>query len=243
MSIPKIIHYCWFGGKPLPKEAQKCIASWRKYCPDYKIIEWNESNYDVNKNYYTKTTYANKQWAFLTDYVRLDVIANNGGIYLDTDVELLKPLDLLLANEAYLGQEKNGRVNTGLGFGAIRDHDFIKENRSFYENNNNIMGRNGKLRKIICVDVTSSLLLSKGFRANSKIQVIGGVKIYPVEYFCPKQIGTNKIRITNNTFSIHHFDASWKTNIRLLNKIGYYLIPLKTSIKTILRKWKRERKI
>lgn len=235
-KIPKVIHYCWFGGKPLPKEAQKCIASWHKYCPDYKIIEWNERNYDINKNFYTKTTYQNKQWAFLTDYVRLDVVANEGGIYLDTDVELVKSLDELLVNSCYMGMEQPGKIATGLGFGAIKKHCIIEKNKEYYEDRKNFVDKNGKFKRIICVQITTDLLKKEGLTDKNEIQKIANAMIYPTEYFCPKKIGTNKIKITNNTYSIHHYDASWKTNSRLLNKIGYYLIPLKIKIRAVLEK-------
>ena len=158
--IPKNIHYCWFGGNPLPEEARKCIDSWKKYCPDYEIIEWNESNYDLNKNEYVKYTYENKKFAFLTDYVRLDIIYNEGGIYLDTDVELLKNLDNLLDCDGYIGMEQIGTVNTGQGFGAIKGHPFIKENKEYYENNNFIV--NGEFKQVICVKITTNILESKG---------------------------------------------------------------------------------
>ena len=99
--IPKVIHYCWFGGNPLPDEAKRCIDSWKKYCPDYKIIEWNESNYDVNSNEYMKAAYNEKKWAFVSDYARVDVVYRYGGIYMDTDVELIKPLDKFLYQSPY----------------------------------------------------------------------------------------------------------------------------------------------
>lgn len=106
MAIPKIIHYCWFGGNILPDKVQKCIESWKRYCPDYKIICWNESNYDVNKIRYTKEAYKEKKWAFVSDYARLDIIYENGGIYLDTDVELICGMDILLQNDVFLAIDK-----------------------------------------------------------------------------------------------------------------------------------------
>ena len=131
--IPKIIHYCWFGRNPLPKTAEKCIRSWKKCCPDYEIIRWDESNFDVNCNEYCREMYEQEKWAFLTDYVRLRVVYENGGIYLDTDVEVIKPLDDLLHNSAYMGLETTDKVNTGLGFGAERNHWFIGENMNYSE--------------------------------------------------------------------------------------------------------------
>ena len=116
--IPKIIHYCWFGGNPLPELAQKCIASWKKYCPDYEIIEWNEANYDVSKCAYMKEAYQAKKWGFVPDYARFDIIHNHGGIYLDTDVEIIRSLDGLLENRAFMGFESENYVNPGLIIGG-----------------------------------------------------------------------------------------------------------------------------
>ena len=133
MSIPKKIHYCWFGGKPLPKSAVKCIDSWKKHCPDYEIIEWNESNFDIKCNDFCRTMSEQKKWAFLTDYVRLKIIYENGGVYLDTDVQVIKSLDPLMKNGAYMGEENTGLVATGLGFAAEAGHPLIKKNMAYYE--------------------------------------------------------------------------------------------------------------
>ena len=118
MSIPKIIHYCWFGGKPLPNTAIKCIRSWKKHCPDYEIHCWNEKNFDINVCPYVKEAYEEKAWAFVSDYARLWIIYNYGGIYLDTDVELLKNIDNLLKYDVFMGFENKQYVNTGVGFWA-----------------------------------------------------------------------------------------------------------------------------
>ena len=117
--IPKKIHYCWFGGADKPKSVKKCISSWKKFCPDYEIIEWNESNYDVNSTEYTKMCADEKKYAFLSDFARLEIIEKNGGIYFDTDVELIKNIDSLLDNEAFFGLENPDYVATGLGFGSV----------------------------------------------------------------------------------------------------------------------------
>lgn len=228
--IPKIINYCWFGGAEKPKEVLRCIESWKKYCPDYKIIEWNEDNYDLNKNEYVKYTYSNKKWAFLSDYVRLDVIYNNGGIYLDTDVELIRNLDALLDCDGYIGMEQIGTVNTGQGFGAIKGNHFIKENKEYYESCD-VCDEKGNFNRIICVEITTNLLKKYGLRKKNEKQKVGEMIIYPVDYFCPKVMGTNIIKITSNTYSIHHFDSTWKSDNKLLRKIGYYLIPVKQLIK------------
>ncbi len=204
MSIPKIIHYCWFGGNPLPKSAEKCIKSWEKYCPDYKIIRWDESNFDVFRNPYCRYTYENKKWAFLTDYIRLKVVYENGGVYLDTDVELLKPIDELLKNGAYMGLQNNTEVATGLGFAAEKGHPFIGENMRYYENLTDFE----TLRS--CPLITTELLASHGFKENDgTVQHIAQINIYPPEYLSPKDERTGLTQKTKNTFSVHHFDASW----------------------------------
>lgn len=232
--IPKKIHYCWFGGNPLPEEAKKCIESWKKFCPDYEIIEWNESNYDLNKNEYVKYTYENKKYAFLTDYVRLDIIYNEGGIYLDTDVELVKSLDDVLDCKGYMAMEQPGKVATGLGFGAPKGNPIIKENKEYYEKNR-FIDEKGNFKRIICVEITTNLLKKFGLKEQNEKQILKDLIVYPTEYFCPLKMGTNKLTITENTYSIHHYEGSWKSNNKIVRKIGYYLIPVKQFIKKVLR--------
>lgn len=242
--IPKKIHYCWFGGNPLPKEAKKCIESWKKYCPDYEIIEWNESNYDLNKNEYVKKAYEQKKYAFLTDYIRLDVIYEQGGIYLDTDVELIRNLDDLIENECYVGMEQPGRIATGLGFGAKKNHPFIKENKEYYENNT-FWDEQGKFKKVICVEITTGILEKYGLKNTEELQFIKNpnVTVYPPEYLCPLKMGTNRLTITKNTYSIHHYDGSWKSNSKIIRKLNYYSIPLKQKIKSVIKQGKNIKNI
>ena len=233
--IPKIIHYCWFGRNPLPKTAEKCIRSWKKCCPDYEIIRWDESNFDVNCNEYCREMYEQEKWAFLTDYVRLRVVYENGGIYLDTDVEVIKPLDDLLHNSAYMGLETTDKVNTGLGFGAERNHWFIGENMIYYE----------KWRSSdsveTCPIITTRLLESKGLIYNHlNVNHLNGVTVYPTEYFCAKNSHTGEVCITKKTYTIHHFDASWQTKserTKTLNRWHDYKIERQRKIpKRIIRK-------
>lgn len=204
MHISKIIHYCWFGGKPLPKTAIKCIQSWKKYCPDYKIIEWNDKNFDINCNAYCAEMFKQKKWAFLSDYVRLKVIYKYGGIYLDTDVQLIKSLDDLILEGAYMGFENTGRVATGLGFAAEKGNPIIYENMKYYDDLRNF----DSLKS--CPYITTEILQRHGLTNNTTIvQKIDGFTIYPEEYLCPKNERTGLTKITKNTYSIHHFDASW----------------------------------
>ena len=126
MSIPKIIHYCWFGGGPISAESQKCMESWKKYCPDYKISEWNDQNFDISTNRYAQQAYEANKYAFVSDYVRLAVLYEYGGIYLDTDVELVRPLDELLELPGFMGFQTNNEVATGLGFGARKGNSVVQ---------------------------------------------------------------------------------------------------------------------
>lgn len=226
--IPKKIHYCWFGGNPLPETVQRCINSWRKFCPDYEIIEWNESNYNVHKMPFISDAYTAKKYAFVSDYARLDIIYNEGGIYLDTDVELIRPLDALLSHSAFMGMELIGEVNTGLGFGAEKYHRFIGENRDVYLketfNTSNL---------VTCVELTTNLLVTKGLEKNNSIQIIDGVTIYPIEYFCPYNMETRKTNLTENTYSIHHYDATWYGS-GLKAIVRKKLLPIKIYLKKIL---------
>ena len=204
--IEKTIHYCWFGGNPLPKLAKKCIASWQKYCPDYKIIQWDETNFDINCNEWCREMYKQKKWAFLSDYARLKIIYEMGGIYLDTDVELVKGLDPLVSNSCFMGFDTTGLVNNGLGFGAEKHNAFIKNNMDEYDKVTDF--NSPELNSWI----TTRLLEKYNIDCESKeIQFLGDITVYPSEYFCSKHTHTGLIEITPNTFSIHHFECSWDT--------------------------------
>ena len=133
--IPKVIHYCWFGGNPIPEKDRRYIEGWKEKCPDYEIIEWNERNYDVSKNKYMAQAYEEKKWGFVSDYARLDLVYQYGGIYFDTDVELLKPLDNLLELEMFCGFESTKYVNFGIGFGAEKENPVNYQNVRFFRRN------------------------------------------------------------------------------------------------------------
>ena len=202
--IPKVIHYCWFGRGEKPKLAKKCIASWKKYCPDYEIIEWNEDNFDINQNEYTKMCYSEKKFAFLSDYARLLVIYNSGGVYFDLDVELFKPIDSLLINEAYFGFEMDEYVNTGLGFGAEKGNSNVKLMLDEYDKL--LDGKNGTIG---CPILNTNALLNVGLQLNGKKQIVNGAIILPQEYFNPYDDVTGRLFKTNNTYSVHWFAKSW----------------------------------
>ena len=209
--IPKKIHYCWFGRGEKPKLAKKCIASWKKFCPDYKIIEWNESNYDIAKNRYMKEAYENKQYAFVPDYARLDIIYEHGGIYLDTDVELVKPLDDLLNLTGFMGFDHVGLCAPGLGFGAIPKLPIIKDLRDDYDDINFIKN-DGSFNRTTSPEIQTDFFLKKGLHRDNSLQEIEGLTIFPMEYFCPKDSISGEIHLTKNTYSIHHFDGYWADN-------------------------------
>lgn len=207
--IPKVIHYCWFGKNPFPESAKKCIDSWKKYCSDYEIKLWDESNFDINCIPFVKQAYDAKKWAFVTDYARLKIIYENGGIYFDTDVELLRNIDELLSLKGFMGTEDGGFIATGLGFGAVKNHQMLKKLMEDYHKIK-FPDNNSELAKIACPILTSAKFEKYGYVRNNKIQTIEGIKIFPEEYFCPMNGQTYKMNITKNTYSIHHYDASWK---------------------------------
>ena len=209
--IPKVIHYCWFGGNELPELAMKCIDSWKKFCPDYEIKQWNEKNYDLDSSRYIKEAYKNKKWAFVSDYARLDIIYNNGGIYLDTDVELIKPLDLLCKDKCYFGEETIGYVNTGLGFGAEKNNYVIRKLLDEY-NGCHFKKENGMYDMEPCPVKNTRPLAGFGYEFSGKnIWRCEKFVVYPPEYFCPLDYNTKLMNVTVNTISIHLYNASWHT--------------------------------
>lgn len=208
--IPKVIHYCWFGGNALPEKDKKCIESWKKFCPDYKIIEWNESNYNLNRNKYMSDAYKEKKWGFVPDYARFDIIYNEGGFYLDTDVELVKSLDELRSNEAYMGFEGEIWINGGIGFGAEKNNQVIKGLRDMYDDKS-FYKEDGEMNLTPSPYYITEFLVNKGLKRDDSMQMIDNMKIYPSEYFAAKNYDTGVIHQTENTISIHQYNASWMT--------------------------------
>ena len=202
--IPKTIHYCWFGRGEKPQLAQKCIASWKKFCPDYEFVEWNEDNFDVNRNGYTRMCYEQKKYAFLSDYVRLLVIEEHGGIYFDTDVELLRPLDQLLTHPSFFGFEDAEHVNTGVGFGAESGNPAMQAMLAEYD-----PLLSGEQGIIGCPILNTNALQKLGLCLNGEKQDLGIAVVYPADYFNPYDDPTGKLNKTKNTFSIHWYSKSW----------------------------------
>ena len=208
--IPKIIHYCWFGGNPKPELAQRCIKSWKKYCFGYRIIEWNESNYDLSQApLYVRQAYEAKKWAFVTDYVRLQVVYENGGIYVDTDVEFRKRPDSLLCNNAYFGFETPVHVATGLGFGAVKGCPILREMMKDYEHIPFCL-EDGVYDTTPCPVRNTEAFVRHGLKLDGTMQKLdGGVLILPQEYLAPSGNSAEGLKITKNTISIHWFAGSW----------------------------------
>lgn len=207
--IPKKIHYCWLGGKPLPESALKCIKSWKKYCPGYEIIEWNEKNYDFSTVPYMKEALEAKKWGFVPDYARLDIIYQHGGIYLDTDVEMVRPFDELLELKGFAGFQDENFVALGLGFGAEPGNPVIKKLMDSYLSMH-FLNPDGTFNMIPSPKLNTETLVNEcGLIPTPCYQELGSFSIFPVEYFCPKSFDDGVVRKTKNTFSIHHFDASW----------------------------------
>ena len=215
--IPKTIHYFWLGSNKMPKLAIKCIDSWKKYCPDFEIKLWNEDNYDFSKNKYMYQAYQTKKWGFVPDYARLDILYQYGGIYLDTDVEIIRPLTPLLNNHFYAGLRYVGELALGLGFGSEAQHPLLKEFMDDY-NNYSFFDQFGNTN-LTSAPVIQTQFLTKNYEmvfesGRQEVQHLkNNVTLYPYEYFDPiyKKGKEWKARphLTLNTFSIHHYMQSW----------------------------------
>ena len=202
--IPKKIHYCWFGRGEKPPLAEKCLASWKKYCPDYEIIEWNEDNFDVTMNGYTRMCMEEKRYAFLSDYARLVILEREGGIYFDTDVEVVKSFDRFLKYPAFLGFEDYDHVNTGIGFGAEAGNPVVRAMLSEYD-----QLLDGKSGVTGCPILNTQALVKCGLVLNGKRQHLKEAEIFPAEYFNPYDDPTGRLGRTKKTCSIHWYAKSW----------------------------------
>lgn len=206
--IPKIIHYCWFGGNEIPDEYKKYIETWQKYCPDYEIKEWNESNFNLDESTFAREAYEQKKWAFVSDYARLKVIYDEGGIYLDIDVEVTRNFDPLLSYDCFLGTEPSGFVNTGIGFGAQKKNPIIE--MMLHQYDGHFVLSDGSFDMKPCPQKNTEILLNLGFVFDENtIWRKNNIAIFPPKYFCPLDYETEELHITEDTFSIHHFGASW----------------------------------
>lgn len=225
--IPKIIHYCWFGGNPLPKEAEKCISSWKKFMPDYEIKRWDETNFDVNAIPYTKEAYAAGKYAFVSDYARFWILYNYGGLYFDTDVEVVRPFDDIVQRGPFLGVEHQTdeciTVAPGLCLCAECYNKLFEILIARYADSH-FLNPDGSLNLKNVVEITTEILLCHGLRNTAEIQNCCGFNVYPKDYFCPIDYNTRELRVTENTRTIHHYAESWvPRSTRIKNAIGRLL--------------------
>lgn len=206
--IPKVIHYCWFGRNLIPDKYKKWMESWHKYCPDYEIKEWNEDNYDITGNAYMYEAYQSQKWGFVPDYARLDIIYQHGGIYLDTDVELVQNLDDMLYQKGFAGFERENSVALGLGFGAVKGLPIIGQMRDAY-NALHFLNQDGTINLKASPSYQTELLLERGLKLNGEYQIVDDLVIYPEKMFSGKCPYTRRVRLTPYTKSIHQYEASW----------------------------------
>lgn len=214
--IPKIIHYCWFGGSALGEEESRCIASWKKHLPDYEIKLWNESNWDVHCCDYVSEAYEAEKWAFVSDYARFDILYKYGGVYFDTDVELVGSIDDILSRGSFMGCEKDfdplnevgPLVAPGLGMAAIPGLDLYAEILASYNRSHFLMD-DGTFDQSTVVERVTGIMRDHGLQSAPGIQSVSDIVVYPSEYFSPQDFVTGVINITDNTRSIHHFKGSW----------------------------------
>lgn len=216
--MERTIHYCWFGRGEKPKLVKKCIASWRKFCPDYKIVEWNEDNFDIDKVQFVREAYSDRNFAFVSDYVRAYALYNYGGIYLDTDVEILKSFDNFLCDEAFLGFEEGNFVGTCV-IGAQKGSELMKSYLDKYENTA-YFNPDGTKYSDTNVVLMTALLEKNGLIRNDKKQTVNGITIYPRTFFSPYDYINGISYITDESVSIHHFAQLWlPKNVRLKTNI------------------------
>ena len=224
--IPKIIHYCWFGRNPLPASAQKCIASWRKFLPDYEIKEWNEDNFDVNTIPYTQQAYEAKKYAFVSDYARFWILYRYGGLYFDTDVEVIKSFDDILKKGAFMGLEIDGTIkgtkiaiNPGLGLGAEAGLPVYQEILNRFAKMD-YYGTDGKRNCYTMIPMVTELFVKNGLKENGLVQSVCDVTIYPQRFFNPYNGVTGKLAMSPDTHSIHWYSATWMdTKSKWITKI------------------------
>jgi len=222
--IPKKLHFCWFGGNPYTPLVEKCMDSWKQHLPEYEFIEWNEGNFDIDSNRYVKEAYAAKKWAFVSDYVRLYALYHHGGVYVDADLEVLKPIDGFLEHSAFSGYESENVIPTAI-MGAEKGHPWIEFLLSDYDKRRFLKDDGTYDETANVIPITELTVGKYGLELNNKLLLFGdGIAIYPTEYFCPLDFVTRKLHITENTHTIHHFFASWWDDAEReerLHKVNY----------------------
>lgn len=205
--IPKMLHYCWFGGNPLPELVTNCIKSWEKYCPDYEIVQWNEQNFDIRCNQFVFEAYQAKKWAFVADYARLYAIYRHGGIYLDSDVELLQPLDQFRAHKAFAGFETKDSP-AAIVIGCEKGHPLIKEFMDYYEQRPFIQA-DGSYDMKPNTRIFTELMAYHGLKLNGKLQEAADCVFYPEIVFSPNNIRRIFYRYSSRSYAVHHILGSW----------------------------------
>lgn len=208
--IPKVIHYCWFGGTEIPQHLQNYMRTWKEKCPDYEIRRWDESNYDIEKNTYMKEAYQCKKWGFVSDYARLDLIYRYGGIYLDTDVEVLRSFDDLLNDRSFFAISYEGSIGTGAGFGAEKGNELIKKLRDEYDGRH-FIDKNGNMDLKPCQHYQNPVLREYGFTTRNVYQNIDGNVLYPSEVFAPDSTHNGFTNYTEKTHARHWGNLSWRS--------------------------------
>ena len=217
MSIPKIIHYCWFGGNEKPKKVNKCIESWKKFMPEFEIIEWNESNFDINALQYTKQAYEMKKYAFVSDVARLNALNTYGGIYFDTDVEVFKNFTPLLNEKCILGFEEEEYIATSM-MAVEPNNNLINSFLKIYDNIP-FLDEEGNIIEGTNVSKLTDLLVEKGLKRENIYQKLDdNISIYPKEYFSPYVYPYGIYQITDNSYCVHHFFVSWQSKTVLLKR-------------------------
>lgn len=216
-NIPKVIHYCWFGKKEIPERNRQYMESWKRFCPDYEIVEWNETNYDVHKNQYMGQAYDAGKYGYVPDYARIDILCEHGGIYLDTDVELIRNIDQLLYLQAFTSFEEYPTVNFGGGSGSIKEHPVLKSILDFREKAQFVYS-DGSCNTTTCGYFETVPLLRTGLKPDGSLQNINGLTVLPSACFHPKSSVTGMTDVTENTFAIHQFSWSWVDEIQMKEK-------------------------
>jgi len=201
--IPKKIHYCWFGNSVMSENELRCIDSWKKYCPDYEIIRWDEHNYDCKRTRYLREVYEYGHYSAVSSYARFEILNEIGGIYLDTDVEIIKSIDELLRLPAYMGFEVTGTVNTGHGFGTVQGNQIYREIVDYYDSISHYNDE-GEFHYTNCPIITTEILKKHGLKMDGTLQQIDNITIFPNDYFDPvMQIPVK------NTYSVHRYSSLW----------------------------------
>ncbi len=205
--IPKIIHYCWFGNQPIPDKEQKCIDSWKKFFPDYEIKRWDESNFDVEETAFSKQAYENRDYAFVSDYVRAKVLYEYGGLYLDADVEIIKPFPKILDGSGFMGFERRHFLGTAV-IASEKENELIKQLVEHYEKHSFMM-KDGSIDNISNTSILTDIMKNRGLVLGGERQTVAGFEIFDREYFYPKKLNDTDFRITDKTCAIHKCSNSW----------------------------------